>query len=73
MNTVFTKGVVLELDSNIKAVVLDSYATDAKNIRIITVAEDFNICIVIFNIDTNKLSIEHHYDTISMVAEIRQA
>lgn len=73
MNTVFTKGVVLELDSNIKAVVLDSYAIDAKNIRIITVAEDFNICILIFNIDTNELSIEHHYDTVSMVAEIRQA
>ena len=73
MNTIFTKGVVLELDSNIKAVVLDSYAIDAKNIRIITVAEDFNICILIFNIDTNELSIEHHYDTVSMVAEIRQA
>lgn len=73
MNTVFTKGVVLELDSNIKAVVLDSYAIDTKNIRIITVAEDFNICILIFNIDTNKLSIKHHYDTVSMVAEIRQA
>ena len=73
MITVFTTGVVLELDSNIKAVVLDYYAIDTKNIRIITVAEDFNICILIFNIDTNEFSIEHCYDTVSMVAEIRQA
>ena len=28
MNTAFTKGVVLELESNIKVVVLDSYAID---------------------------------------------
>ena len=34
MNTAFTKGVILELESNTEAVVLDSYALDTKNIRI---------------------------------------
>lgn len=72
MNTAFTKGVILELESNIKATVLDSYALDAKNIRIIAVAEDFNICILNFNVDTNEFSTEHCYDTISIVATIRQ-
>ena len=73
MNTAFAKGVILELESNTKAIVLDSYALDAKNIRIIAVAEDFNICILNFNIDTNEFSTEHCYDTISIVATIRQA
>ena len=73
MNTVFTKGVIIELESNTKVVVLDSYALDAKNIRIIAVAEDFDICILNFNIDTNELSTEHHYDTASIVANIRKA
>ena len=73
MNTAFTKGVILELESNTEAVVLDSYALDTKNIRIIAVAKDFNICILNFNIDTNEFSIEHCYDTISIVATIRQA
>ena len=72
MNTAFTKGVILELESNIKVAVLDSYAIDAKNIRIITVAEDFDICILNFNIDTNEFSTKHCYDTISIVATIRQ-
>lgn len=73
MNTAFTKGVILELESNTKAVVLDSYALDTKNIRIIAVAEDFDICILNFNIDTNEFSTEHCYDTVSIVATIRQA
>ena len=72
MNIAFTKGVILELESNIKATVLDSYAIDAKNIRIIVVTEDFNICILNFNIDTNEFSTKHCYDTISIVATIRQ-
>lgn len=73
MNTAFTKGVILELESNTKVVVLDSYVIDAKNIRIIAVAENFNICIFNFNIDTDELSTEHNYDTVSIVANIRQA
>ena len=73
MNTAFKKGVILELESNIKAAVLDSYAIDAKNIKIIAVAEDFDICILNFNIDTNEFSTEHRYDTVSIVANIRQA
>ena len=73
MNTAFTKGVILELESNIKVAVLDSYAIDTKNIRIITVAEDLDICILNFNIDTNEFSTEHRYDTVSIVANIRQA
>ena len=72
MDTLFTEGVILELASNIKATVLDSYAIDTKNIRIIAVAEDFNICILNFNIDTNEFSTKHCYDTISIVATIRQ-
>lgn len=72
MNTAFTKGVILESESNDKIVVLESYAIDAKNIRIIAVAEDFDICILNFNIDTNEFSTKHHYDTISIVAAIRQ-
>ena len=72
MDTLFTEGVILELESNIKATVLDSYAIDAKNIRIIVVTEDFNICILNFNIDTNEFSTKHYYDTISIVATIRQ-
>ena len=72
MDTLFTKGVILELESNIKASVLDSYAIDAKNIRIIVVTEDFDICILNFNVDTNEFSTEHCYDTISIVATIRQ-
>ena len=73
MNTAFTKGVILELESNTKAIVLDSYALDAKNIRIIAVVEDFDICILNFNIDTNEFSTKHRYDTISIVATIKQA
>ena len=73
MNTAFTKGAILELESNTKAIVLDSYALDTKNIRIIAVAEDFDFCILNFNIDTNEFSTEHCYDTISLVATIRQA
>ena len=73
MNTAFTKGVILELESSIKVAVLDSCAIDAKNIRIIAVAEDFDICIFNFNIDTEELSTEHCYDTVSIVATIRQA
>lgn len=73
METTFTKGVVLELESNTKVAVLDSYAIDAKNIRIIAVAEDFDICILNFNIDTNEFSTKHRYDTVSIVANIRQA
>ena len=72
MNTAFTKGVILELESNTKVAVLDSYAIDAKNIRIIAVAEDFNICILNFNIDTNEFSTEHCYDTVRVVAELRK-
>ena len=72
MNTPFTKGVIVELESDTKAIVLDSYALNAKNIRIITVKEDFDICILNFNIDTNEFSTEHCYDTISIVATIRQ-
>ena len=73
MSTTFTKGVILELESNIKVAVLDSYAIDTKNIRIITVAGDLDICILNFNIDTNEFSTEHRYDTVSIVANIRQA
>ena len=73
MNTAFTKGAVLELESNIKVAVLDSYAIDAKNIKIIAVAEDFDICILNFNIDTNEFSTEHRYDTVLIVADIRKA
>ena len=72
MNTAFTKEVIIELESNTKVVVLDSYALDAKNIRIIAVAEDFDIFILNFNIDTNEFSTEYCYDTISIVATIRQ-
>ena len=72
MNTAFTKGVIIELESNTKVVVLDSYALDAKNIRIIAVAEDFDICILNFNIDTDKISNEYCYNTASIVAALRQ-
>ena len=72
MNTAFTKGVILESEYNAKVVVLDSYAIDAKNIRIIAVAEDFDICILNFNIDTNEFSTENCYDTVSIVAKLRQ-
>ena len=72
MNTAFTKGVVLELESNIKVAVLDSYAIDAKNIRIIVIAEDFDIRLLNFNIDTDKISNEYCYNTASIVAALRQ-
>ena len=73
MNTAFKKGVIIEIESNTKVVVLDSYVIDDKNIRIIAVAENFDICIFNFNIDTEELSTEHCYDTVSIVATIRQA
>lgn len=73
MKTAFTKGAILKLESNIKVAVLDSYAIDAKNIRIIAVEEDFDICILNFNIDTNEFSTKHRYNTVSLVANIRQA
>ena len=72
MNTAFTKGVILELESNTKAIVLDSYAIDAKNIRIIAVKENFDICILNLNIDTNEYSTENCYSTVSIVAKLRQ-
>ena len=72
MNTAFTKGVILELEYNTKAIVLDSYTLDAKNIRIIAVKEDFDICILNFNIDTNEFSTENCYDTVLIVAKLRQ-
>ena len=37
MNIEFKKGMILELESNIKVAVLDYYAIDAKNIRIIVI------------------------------------
>ena len=73
MNTAFTKGVILELESSIKVAVLDSCAIDAKNIRIIVIAEDFDIRLLNFNIDTDKISNEYCYNTASIVAKIRQA
>lgn len=69
---VFTKGAIIETTNNMKVVVVDSYVLDAKNIRIITVAEDFDICILKYNLDTNKYSIETCYDTIQIVAKLRK-
>ena len=73
MNIEFKKGMILELESNIKVAVLDYYAIDAKNIRIIVIAEDFDIRLLNFNIDTNEFSTKHRYNTVSLVANIRQA
>ena len=72
MNTAFTKGIILELESNIKATVLDSYALDAKNIRIIAVTKDFDLYILNFNLDTEECSTEHCYDTVRIAAELRK-
>ena len=71
METTFTTGVVLELESQLKAIVLDSYALDAKNIRIIAMQEDFDICFLNFNLDTNEFSTEKCYDTLSMIRELK--
>ena len=69
---IFTKGAIIETPNNIKVVVIDSYALDAKTIKIIAVAEDFDICILKYNLDTNKYSIEICYDTIQIVAKLRK-
>ena len=69
---IFTKVAIIETPNNIKVVVIDSYALDAKNIKIIAVAEDFDICILKYNLDTNKYSIEICYDTIQIVAKLRK-
>lgn len=69
---VFTKGAIIETPNNMKVIVIDSYALDAKNIKIIAVAEDFDICILKYNLDTNKYSIEIYYDTIQIVAKLRK-
>ena len=72
MNIEVKKGMILELESNIKVAVLDYYAIDAKNIRIIVIAEDFDIRLLNFNIDTDKISNEYCYNTASIVAALRQ-
>ena len=72
MNITFQKGVILELESNIKVAVLDYYAIDAKNIRIIAVAKDFDLYILNFNLDTEECSTEHCYDTVRIAAELRK-
>lgn len=69
---VFTKGAIIKTPNNMKVIVIDSYALDAKNIKIIAVAEDFDICILKYNLDTNKYSIEICYDTIQIVAKLRK-
>lgn len=69
---IFTKGAIIETPNNMKVIVIDSYALDAKNIKIIAVAEDFDICILKYNLDTNKYSIEICYDTIQIVAKLRK-
>ena len=69
---VFTKGAIIETPNNNTVIVIDYYSLDAKNIRIIAVAEDFDICILKYNLDTNKYSIETCYNTIQMVAKLRK-
>lgn len=72
MDTLFTKGAIIELEDNTEVAVLDSYAIDAKNIRIIVLTERLDICILNFNLDTDELSCEHCYDTIRIVATLKQ-
>ena len=72
MDTLFTKGTAIELEDNTKAAVLDSYAIDTKNIRIIALTEALDICILNFNLDTGRFYNEHYYDTVRMAAEVRQ-
>lgn len=72
MDTLFTKGAVIKLTDNTKAVVIDSYSVDAKNIRIIALTEALDICILNFNLDTDGLYNEHYYDTVRLAAELRQ-
>lgn len=69
---VFAKGAIIEIPNNNTAIVIDSYALDAKNIRVIAVAEDFDICILKYNLDTGKYSMETCYDTIQLVAKLRK-
>lgn len=72
MNTTFQKEVILKLESNIKVAVLDYYAIDAKNIRIIAVTKDFDLYILNFNLDTEEYPTEHCYDTVKIAAELRK-
>ena len=72
MNTLFTEGAVIELEDNTEVAVLDSYAIDAKNIRIIVLTERLDICILNFNLDTDRFYNEHYYDTVRLAAELRQ-
>lgn len=66
----FRQGTILRMSDSIKGVIIDSYALDAKNIRIIAVKEDFDICILTYNIDTNEYS-DKCYDTVQIIAELR--
>ena len=72
MNTLFTKGAVIELEDNTEVAVLDSYAIDAKSIRIIALTEALDICILNFNLDTDRFYNEHYYDTVRLAAQLRQ-
>lgn len=72
MDTLFKTGTVLELPDNSKAVVIDSYSIDAKNIRTIAVTAELNICILNFNLDTGDFSYEPYYDTVKIAAILRE-
>ena len=72
MDTLFTKGAVIGLANNTKAVVIDSYSIDAKSIRIIALTEALDICVLNFNLDTDRFYNEHYYDTVRLAAELRQ-
>lgn len=72
MGTLFTKGAVIGLTNNTKAIVIDSYSIDTKSIRIVALTEALDICILNFNLDTDRFYNEHYYDTIGLAAELRQ-
>ena len=70
--TMFTKGAVIRMSDNTTIVVIDSYAVDAKNIKVMAVVDDFNICILQYNLDTSEYSIRNCYDTVQLVAKLRE-
>ena len=70
--TMFTKGAVIRMPDNTTIVVIDSYAVDAKNIKVIAVRDDFNICILQYNLDTSEYSTRNCYDTVKLVAKLRE-
>ena len=70
--TMFTKGAVIRMPDNSTIVVIDSYAVDTKNIKVIAVVDDFNICILQYNLDTSEYSIRNCYDAVQLVAKLRE-